>query len=370
MLKQLNLLVGTKKGAFILTSNTSRKKWSLKGPLLKGAEVNDMVLDTRGKPTIHAAVTSYWWGTNVHSSKNLGKSWEQADGVKFEQPAPVDGTGSAGDGQNNVKKVWCVVPGRKSEPDVLYAGVDPGALFKSTDNGKSWSEVKSLTTHGTREKWFPGAGGLMVHSIALHPTDTKKMYVGISAAGMFATEDGGETWEPRNKNVRADFNPDKFPVVGQCVHHLEMHPDKPEVLYQQNHCGVYRTDIEGKDWMDISGGLPSRFGFPIQIHPHDPDTVYVIPEEGAEFRSVVKGEFALYRSKDKGNNWKKLSKGLPKQAFLQVHRQSVTMDSQDTPGIYVGTSSGQIFYSRDEGKNWEVMIDYLPTIYSLSIAAA
>lgn len=368
MAKQVYLLVGTKKGAFILTSNRARKKWSLKGPLLKGAEVNDMVLDTRRKPLMYAAVTSYWWGTNVHTSKNLGRSWEQADGLKFEQPPPPHGDASDGE-PKNVKKVWCVVPGPAGTSEVLYAGVDPGALFVSNNRGKSWSEVKALTSHATRQKWFPGAGGLMVHSIAVHPTNPKKLFVGISAAGMFATEDGGATWEPRNKNVLAEFLPDKYPAVGQCVHHLEMHPAKPDVLYQQNHCGVYRSDNEGREWTDISEGLPSRFGFPLQIHPHDPDTIYVIPEEGAEFRAVVQGEFAVYRSKDKGKNWKKLTKGLPKRnAFLQIHRQAMTMDSLDTAGVYIGTSSGQIFYSRDEGKKWDLLIDYLPTIYSLSAA--
>ncbi len=358
MAKQVYLLVGTKKGAFILTSNVSRKKWALKGPLLKGGEVNDIMLDTRTKPTMYAAVTSYWWGTNVHVSKNFGKSWEQSEGVKFEK-----------DSGKTVAKVWCVKPGRKSETNVLYAGVDPGALFVSSDRGKSWSEVKSLTGHPTREKWSPGAGGLMVHSIAVHPADAKKMFVGISAAGVFATEDGLITWEPRNKNVRADFHPDKFPPVGQCVHHLELHPEEPDTLYQQNHCGVYRSDNQGKEWIDISEGLPSRFGFPIQIHPHDPDTVYVIPEEGAEFRAVTKGEMAVYQSRNRGKSWKKLSNGLPKKnAFLQIHRQAMTMDSLDNTGIYVGTSSGQIFYSRDAGKSWDTLIDYLPAIYSVSAA--
>ncbi|MBI5472724.1 MAG: exo-alpha-sialidase [Ignavibacteriae bacterium] len=358
MSRQLFLLVGTKKGAFALTSTPSRKKWQLKGPLLKGAEVNDIMLDTRGKPTMYAAATSYWWGTNVHVSKNFGKSWQQSEGVSF-----------AEESGKSVTKVWCVKAGRASDPDTLYAGVDPGALFISSDRGKTWAEMRSLTNHDTRERWTPGAGGLMVHSIALHPTDRKKMFVGISAAGMFATEDGGSSWEPRNKNVLAEFLAEKFPTVGQCVHHLEMHPAKPEVLYQQNHCGVYRSDNEGRDWNDISNGLPSRFGFPLQIHPHDPDTVYVIPEEGAEFRAVTKGEMAVYQSRNRGKSWKKLSNGLPKKnAFLQIHRQAMTMDSLDEPGVYVGTSSGQIFYSRNAGKSWETLIDYLPMIYSLSAA--
>jgi len=361
MAKSIYLLVGTKKGAFMLTSTLQRKAWKLRGPMLKGAEVNDIIMDTRNGKRLHAAVTSYWWGSNVHTSKNLGKTWEQSQGgVRFPENSG-----------KKVERVWTITPSRQSEPDVLYAGVDPGALFKSEDGGNSWSEIQSLTNHPTRGKWNPGAGGLMVHSICFHPTDKKKMYVGISAAGVFSTNDGGATWEPRNKNVLADFQPDKYPEVGQCVHHLELHPAKPEVLFQQNHCGVYRSDDEGKDWVDISKGLPSRFGFTIQIHPHDPDTVYVIPEEGAEFRSVPGGKPGIFRSRNRGKSWEKLANGLPKKdAFLHVLRQAMRVDSLDPHGIYVGTSSGQIFYSRNEGKTWQTLIDYLPSIYSLSVAVA
>ena len=207
----------------------------------------------------------------------------------------------------------------------------------------------------------------MVHCICPHPTDSQKVHVGISAAGTFSTEDGGQTWEPRNQGVQADFLLQKYPDVGQCVHHMAMHPGKPEVLYQQNHDGIYRSDDEGKQWTDISEGLPSRFGFPVQIHPHDPDTIYVVPEEGAEFRCPVNAEFCVFRSHDRGETWERLGEGLPDQsAYFSIYRQAMSADSCDPCGLYIGTSTGQIFLSRDEGDNWEVLADWLPPIFSVS----
>jgi photosystem II stability/assembly factor-like uncharacterized protein len=357
--KKVHLLVGTQKGAFVFTSNHRRKRWTIQGPMLKGAEVNDVFIDTRGKPAWHACVTSYWWGTDVHTSHDGGKTWQKSDGgVKFEE--------SSG---KTVARVWCVTPGTREEPRVLYAGVDPGALFKSGDGGKNWTEVKAVSNHATRKLWNPGAGGLMVHSIVPHPSDARKMFIGISAAGVFATEDDGQSWEPRNKNVLADFQPDKFPDAGQCVHHLVGHPSTPTVLYQQNHCGVYRSDNEGKDWTDISKGLPSRFGFPMQVNPHDPDTVFVIPEEGGEFRASATGRFAVYRSSNRGKTWKPLTKGLPgKPSFLHVHRQGMAHDDLQPYGLYVGSSNGQIFWSRDNGNSWQKLAEHLPQIYSLNCA--
>lgn len=211
----------------------------------------------------------------------------------------------------------------------------------------------------------------MVHSIVLHPTDVKKAFVGISAAGVFATQDGGQTWEARNKNVLVDFKPEKFPEAGQCVHHLESHPSTPEVLYQQNHCGVYRSDNEGRDWVDISKGLPSRFGFPFQIHPHDPKTIFVVPEQGPEFRASATGAFAVHRSSNRGATWKKLTKGLPqKPSYLHVHRQAMAHDSLDPFGLYVATTNGQIFWSSDNGTSWKLLIENLPAMYSLNAAIA
>ncbi len=353
------LLVGTHKGAFMFISDPSRKQWEMRGPFLKGADVNNIILDTRTGPTIYACDNSYWWGPGVHISKDFGSTWvESESGVRFEE-----GSGKT------IERVWCVKPGRKNEPNVLYVGVDPGALFKSEGAGQTWIEVKGLRNHPTRDKWFPGQGGLMVHSICLDPNDSKKIYVGISAAGTFYTENGGHTWEPRNKGVLADFLPEKYPEVGQCVHHMESHPARPEVLYQQNHCGVYRSDNGGREWIDISEGLPSRFGFPIQIHPHDPDTIYVIPEDSPEFRCPVNGEFAVYRSRNRGENWEKLDRGLPsRNAYLNILRQAMCADDCDPCGVYFGTSTGQIFFSADEGNSWQLLAQWLAPIFSLSCA--
>ena len=357
--RKVYVMVGTHKGAFIFTSDEARKKWSVKGPLLKGADVNEIIMDTRDEPTLLACVNSYWWGSNIHVSGDFGKTWKQAEpGIKF-----GEGAGKT------IARVWHVAPATASEPRTFYAGADPGALFKSEDGGMSWREIQSLTSHPTRTKWNPGAGGLMVHCSTFVPGDPAKIFIGISAAGVFASDDGGKSWEPRNKGVLADFNPDKYPEVGQCTHHMESHPAKPHVLYQQNHCGVYRSDNEGRSWVDISEGLPSRFGFPLQMHPHDPDTVYVIPEEGAEFRGPVGGKFGVYRSANRGGRWKKLTKGLPtSKMFAHVHRQAMAADRCDRCGIYVGTSGGQILYSRNEGDSWQTLAEWLPAIYSVRTA--
>jgi len=357
--RKVYVLVGTHKGAFIFTSDEARKKWSVKGPLLKGADVNEIILDTRTEPRLLACVNSYWWGSNIHVSRDFGKTWKQADpGIKFAENAG-----------KTIARVWHIAPAAENQPRTFYAGADPGAFFKSEDGGMSWREVESLTNHPSRKKWNPGAGGLMVHCSTYVPGEPAKMFVGISAAGVFASEDGGRSWEPRNKGVRADFNPDKYPEVGQCTHHMESHPSKPHVLYQQNHCGVYRSDNEGRSWVDISEGLPSRFGFPLQMHPHDPDTIYVIPEEGAEFRGPVGGKFAVYRSTNRGERWKKLTKGLPtSNMFAHVHRQAMAADRCDRCGIYVGTSGGQVLYSRNEGESWQTLAEWLPAIYSVRTA--
>jgi len=353
------LLVGTRKGAFLAWSDRKRKTWKLEGPMLKGAEVNDLVLDQRGEPTMYAAATSYWFGSTVQRSPDLGKTWLQSEGgIRFAEGS-----------DKKVERVWCIgLPPLGTEND-LYAGVDPGTLFRSRDGGMTWKEIRSLTNHPTRSQWMPGAGGLMVHSISFHPRDPAKFYIGISAAGVFATADGGKTWKPRNTGVLADFMADKYPEVGQCVHHLELHPAKPDVLYQQNHCGVYRSDDAGRTWKDISKGLPARFGFPIQVHPHDPKTIYVIPEVGPEFRANPSGTFAVYTSRDRGRSWKKLTRGLPqKNAFIHVHRQAMTVDPLEPHGIYVGTSTGTIYASRTEGRSWEPVLQHLPHVTSLRTA--
>ena len=355
--QQVFLLVGTHKGGFLFRSNLDRKDWDISDPFFRGGDVNHLILDQREEPVLYACVNSSWWGSDVRFSRDLGRTWEEAKKpVRFAEGA-----------ERSVERVWCTVPGAADQPGVLYAGVAPAAIFQSRDGGLHWTEIESLSEHPSRGKWFPGAGGLMVHCICPHPTDSNKIHLGISSAGTFSTEDGGQTWEPRNQGVRADFLPDKYPEVGQCVHHLELHPKKPTVLYQHNHCGVYRSDDEGKQWTDISKGLPSRFGFPVQIHPHDPDTIYVIPEEGAEFRCPVNAEFSVFRSRDRGESWDQLDQGLPNHdAYLNIYRQAMSADSCDPCGIYIGTSTGQIFFSRDDGDRWGVLADWLPPIYSVS----
>ncbi len=353
------LLLGTHKGGFVLSSGLERREWKIEGPVFKGNDVHHMVLDQRTEPTLFACINSAWWGSDVRLSRDLGRTWEEPEsGVRFGEQA-----------EQSVNRVWCVVPGSPASPDVLFAGADPGALFRSDDGGWNWSEVESLSAHPTREQWQPGAGGMMVHSICAHPTDPNRLHVGISAAGVFSSEDGGESWCPRNQGVLADFLPEKYPQVGQCVHHMTMHPDEPELLYQQNHCGVYRSENEGREWIDLSEGLPSRFGFPLQIHPHQSDTIFVVPEEGPEFRCPVDGKFAVFRSRNRGDDWERLENGLPAEhGYLHVFRHAMAADPVDPFGLYLGTSTGQVFFSVDEGDSWKLLVDYLPPVYTVSSA--
>jgi photosystem II stability/assembly factor-like uncharacterized protein len=268
-------------------------------------------------------------------------------------------------------KVWNIKPGRESEPNVLYAGAQPASLFTSKDRGETWELNESLYDHPQRGQWNPGAGGLTLHTILLDPTDPQRMYIAVSAAGCYRTDDGGVTWAPYNKNVRADFMPNKFPEFGQCVHKMAMHPSNPNVIYQQNHCGVYRSDNMGEDWIDIGEGrLPSRFGFPIAVHPTDPRTIYIAFEESDEFRMSVDGKFSVWRSRDAGESWERMTKGLPEKAHLVVLREAMSTDSFEDAGVYVGTNTGQLFYSRDSGDSWDLMADFLPPIQSVEAAVA
>jgi hypothetical protein len=251
---------------------------------------------------------------------------------------------------------------------VLYAGAQPACLFKSTDRGVSWSLIE-VYDHPQRGQWNPGAGGLCLHTIVLDPRDPNRMSIAISAAGLYRTDDGGKTWLPRNKNVRADYNGENiYPEFGQCVHKVDMHPSRPDVLFQQNHCGVYRSDNNGDDWIDIGDGkLPSRFGFPIAVHPHDPQTIYIVLEDSDQYRMSVDGQFSVWRSRDAGASWQRQSSGLPK-GHMVVLREALATDTLDPAGIYAGTDTGQLFYSRDEGDTWEVLADFLPPILSVETA--
>jgi len=383
MSAKVNVMVGTSKGGFIFSSDNSRKKWQVSDIQFKSWNVMHMQMDPRDQ-RMHAAVSHFVYGPTTHYSDDLGKTWIQAKQVPVIPRASKSGrplgtpdeASQAAAGESDVQakpekliKVWHIEPGWASEPGVLYAGAEPSALFVSKDRGETWTINESLFDHPHRRTWYPGAGGLCLHTILLDPTDPNRMYVAISTGGCYRTDDGGQSWKPYNKNVRADFAPDKFPEYGQCVHRMAMHPSNPQVLYQQNHCGVYRSDNAGADWIDIGEGkLPTRFGFPIAVHPNEPRTIYVVLEESDEYHMSVDGKFAVWRSRDAGDSWQKITKGLPDKAHLVVLREAMATDNLDEAGIYAGTNTGQLFYSRDAGDIWELMADFLPPIHSVEAA--
>ena len=351
------LLVGTKKGLFLLVS-PDRSRWELTGPFHAGREINHTIYDRR-TGLIFAAVNDAWFGCEISRSPDFGRSWQTA------QQNPAFQANS----DYQLERIWHIEPGRSSEPNVLYAGVAPAALFQSVDGGETWSEVSSLTNHPSRSRWQPGAGGLCLHSIVIDPANQNRMFVGISAVGVFRSEDSAETWQPANKGTRAEFLPDKFPEFGQCVHKLLLAGEDGSLLFQQNHCGVYRTRNAGADWVEITSGLPSDFGFPLAVHPQQPETLYVIPLQGAEFRCPSGGRLCVYRSRDGGQAWEPLDKGLPqKDAYVGVYREGMATDSLDPAGVYFGTNTGKLFGSNDQGDSWRVIADNLPPIYSVSAA--
>lgn len=382
MSKQVMVFVGTSKGGFIFTSNAKRKKWDVSDIHFKSWNVMHMQLDKRDN-RLHAATSHFVYGPTTHYSDDFGKTWTQAKQVpvlsrpsKSGRPAGTveeafrsEGGESVKDIPEKMSKVWHIKPGREGEQGVLYAGAQPASLFVSRDRGETWALNESLYDHPQRGEWNPGAGGLTLHTILLDPTNLNRMYIAVSAAGCYRTDDGGQTWAPFNRNVRADFMPNKFPEFGQCVHKMAMHPANPNRIYQQNHCGVYRSDNGGEDWIDIGEGkLPSRFGFPIAVHPTDPDTAYIALEESDEFRMSVDGKFSVWRTRNAGDSWERLTKGLPEKAHLVILREAMATDSFEDAGIYVGSHTGQLFYSRDSGDSWETLAEYLPPIQSVEAA--
>jgi len=352
------VLVGTRKGAFVFTSSGGRTRWQARGPYFSGHEVYHIGFDQRDGKSLYAAVNSSWWGPHLHASRDLGRSWRLSErGLQF---SPRSG--------RKLKHIWHLEPGADDEPGVIYAGVEPAALFRSEDRGRTWRELRALAEHPTRDRWHPGAGGLCLHSV--QPVAGGRIYAAISAAGVFRSDDRGRSWRPINRGVRADFLPKKFPEVGQCPHKLLRHPSSPDLLYQRNHCGMYRSDDGGKTWKDISKGLPSRFGFPMALDPAEPKTVWVLPEDSAEFRGTSAGP-AVYRSRNGGSTWQKLTRGLPgKGAYLHFFREGMAADGLRPCGVYFGTSSGSVFYSRDAGERWQTLANHLPAVLSVSCAVA
>ncbi len=351
------LLVGTRKGLFQLCGDEARQRWELDGPTLVGWSVYHAIRDSRDG-AIYAAANNWVYGATVQRSTDEGKTWERAEQLGLPEDSGL-----------KLEAAWHLEPGHESEPDTLWLGGDPGVLFRSEDRGVTWEPVRWILEHATRDRWRPGAGGLCCHSIQLDPTDPKRLYVAISAAGAFRTEDGGETWEPINAGVAADFLPDKYPEVGQCVHKLLVHPQQPDRLWQQNHCGVYRSDDRGGSWERLDGnGLPSGFGFPIMIHPRDPDVALVIPEEGAENRVTCDGRLGVYRTTDAGASWELAAGGLPENAWAVILREASAGDSLDPAGIYFGTQGGSIWASADEGSSWVEAASELPPVLSVEAA--
>lgn len=358
--KELRLYVGTRKGGFVLRSDLRRSTWKIDGPFFEGAEVNHLIRDPRDE-RLWAAVTSYWFGSVVQVSVNGGKTWKKSNaGLAFTP-----------DRNLKLNRTWVVCPDRESRPGTLWCGVDPGSLFRSDDGGKEWYEVKALGDHATRKNWMPGAGGMCTHSIMTDPFHPQRLYVAISAAGCFRSDDDGGTWQPLNRGVRADFLPNKLPEVGQCIHHMVISRTQPNRLFQQNHCGVYASKDAAATWDDVSKGLPSRFGFPMVVHPHESETIYVVPEYGAEKRYVCDAKLTVWRSRNGGKSWQALTKGLPqKNCYTQTLRQASTADTCDEAGIYVGTTNGEIFYSRNGGDSWDLLAAHLPPVLSLEAAVA
>jgi photosystem II stability/assembly factor-like uncharacterized protein len=371
MAEKVVLSVGTKRGLFLLESNRRRNRWTINGPFLKGWTVHHAMIDTRGTPRLHVAAENFSFASNAFSGPISGTKLKACE----HPPKAPDLNRSASEfaeqyGIDRSKRLWLIEPGPAKEKKVLYAGTAPAGLFRSDDSGKSWEPIESLNHHQTREDWAPGAGGQSLHSIQIDPHDSNRVYVAISAAGSFRTDDGGKEWTPINTAVAKYVGAPEETTVGTCVHKLLVHPTEPGRLYQQNHVGVYRSDDHGDTWARIDEGLPYDFGFGLALDAHDPDACFVIPlePEGYAFRATD-GALTVYRPKGSGKGWKKLSKGLPqKNAYVSVLRQAMTSDRYDPCGIYFGTGGGHVFASNDAGASWSPVAEYLPPVYSVSVA--
>jgi len=355
------LMVGTMKGAFVLRSNGARKKWDVGGPYSVGSPVYAMAFDQRqGRHRLWWSQQSFRWGTVLCSSDDYGKTITEPETYSVKFPA---------ESKLALKNIWQIRVGRDEEPDTLYCGVEPAALFESRDAGQTWSPVQGLLEHPHRPKWVPGGGGMCLHTILPDPADSKRMFIAISTAGAYRTDDGGTSWQARNQGVRAVFLPDQYPEFGQCVHKMVQHPAQPQRLFLQNHWGLYRSDDGGNSWKDIANGVPSDFGFCMAIHPHDPDTVYIVPIESDEYRCTPEGKLRVYQTRNAGKSWEPLTRGLPqKDALETVLRDSLATDTCSSAGIYFGTRSGKVYGSADEGKSWQLVIGGLPPVVCVRAA--
>jgi photosystem II stability/assembly factor-like uncharacterized protein len=387
-MSKVRVLVGTHKGAFILTSDGKRDKWEVSGPHFAGWEIYHMKGSPADPNRIYASQTSDWFGQIIQRSDDGGKTWHQPGtppgtplpqfpakaSNKFVYDASESGkpltTHQWYDGTQHpweFKRVWHLEPSL-DDPGTVYAGVEDAAIFRSTDGGESWKELSGLRGHGTGPKWQPGAGGLCLHTIILDPSNPKRMFIAISAAGAFRTDDGGNTWKPINQGLRSPYIPDPKAEIGHCVHHVAMNPKRPGVLFMQKHWDVMRSDNAGDQWVEVSGNLPTDFGFVIDVHAHEPETVFVVPIKSDSEHYVHEGKLRVFRSRSGGNEWEALTKGLPqKDCYVNVLRDAMAVDSLDKCGIYFGTTGGQVYASADAGDNWNPIVRDLPAVFSVEV---
>jgi len=387
-MSKVRVLVGTRKGAFILTSDGKRKDWKVDGPHFAGWEMYHLKGSTADPNRLYASQTSGWFGQIIQRSDDGGKTWFQPG----TPPGETTGPGGMPKGESNkfvydaasapltthqwydgtqhpweFKRVWHLEPSL-SDPDTVYAGVEDAALFRSTDGGKSWHELSGLRGHGTGPKWQPGAGGLCLHTIILDPKDPKRIFIAISAAGAFRTDDGGKTWKPINRGLCSQYIPDPKAEIGHCVHHIAMNASRPGVLFMQKHWDVMRSDDAGDNWHEVSGNLPTDFGFVIDVHAHEPETIYVVPIKSDGEHFVAEGKLRVYRSRTGGNEWEALTNGLPQSnCYVNILRDAMAVDSLDSCGIYFGTTGGQVYCSADAGETWSPIVRDLPAVLTVEV---
>ena len=359
-------MVGTHKGAFILTSDAKRERWNITGPHFAGWEIYHIKGSPADPNRLYASQSNGWFGQQVQRSNDGGVTWEPV-GNQFVYDG-VPGTHQWYDGTPHpweFKRVWHFEPSL-TDPDTVYAGVEDAALFRSTDGGGTWQELAGLRGHGTGASWQPGAGGLCLHTIILDPSDSQRMFIAISAAGAFRTDDAGKTWRPINRGLKSEFLPDANAEVGHCVHRIAMHRSRPGVLFMQKHWDVMRSDDAGESWQEVSGNLPTDFGFAIDVHAHEPETIYVVPIKSDSEHFPLDGKLRVYRSRTGGNEWEPLTKGLPQSdCYVNVLRNAMAVDSLDSCGVYFGTTGGQVYASADAGDSWMPIVHDLPAVLSV-----